>query len=284
MTRIAVLGPGAVGGLLAAALARAQQEVVLVGRPGSVEAVSGAGLEVQSPRFGTFRTRVRAHEALDVTGDVLVVAVKAPALAAALDRVTGTPAAVVPLLNGVEHVAVLGERFGERVVPGVIRVQAHRDGPARVVHRAPFVEVTLAEPGCPALEAALAAAGVDVGRDGDGVDVLWGKLTRLAALALATAAADAPLGEVRDDARAVCAEVATVARAEGAGLDAAGIADELDGLPDAASSSLRADVAAGAPHELDAIAGAVQRAAARHGLATPCTDRLAAAVAARALA
>ena len=52
---------------------------------------------------------------------------------------------------------------------------------------------------------------------------------------------------------------------------------ELRGLPDTASSSLRADLAAGAAdHELDAIAGAVLRAAARHGIDAPHTARLAA--------
>jgi 2-dehydropantoate 2-reductase len=214
---------------------------------------------------------------------VLLVAVKAPHLAAALERVAAPPTAVVPLLNGVEHLALLRERFPGRVVGGVVRVQAHRAGPAHVVHRAPFLTVTVAQPGVPALGDALARAGVDVAEGGSDAAVLWGKLARLAGLALATAAADAPLGAVRVDAEAVAAEVVAVADAEGAGLDAAAIIEELRGLPDAASSSLRADVAAGRPdHELDAIGGAVLRAAQRHGLPAPRTAELVARVAARA--
>jgi 2-dehydropantoate 2-reductase len=112
--------------------------------------------------------------------------------------------------------------------------------------------------------------------------VLWGKLARLAGLALATAAADAPLGTVRADAEAVAREVVAVANAEGAGLDGDVIVAELRALPDAASSSLRADVARRAPdHELDAIAGAVLRSARRHGLSAPHTETLAARVQAR---
>lgn len=279
MTRIAILGPGAVGGLLAGVLARAGEDVLLVGRDGLGPALD---VRISSPRFGDLAVSVPAADRVDAEGAVLVVAVKAPALEAALARVEGTPAAVVPLLNGVDHLEALRARFGDRVVAGVVRVQAHRDGPGLVVHRAPFLEVTLAEPGCRGLEEALARAGVDVVRGGSAAGVLWGKLARLAGLALATAAADAPLGEVREDARAVAREVVAVARAEGADLDADRVAAELDALPETASSSLRADLAAGAPHELDAIAGAVQRAGARHGVPTPATDRLALAVAERA--
>ncbi|MDQ3741880.1 MAG: ketopantoate reductase family protein, partial [Actinomycetota bacterium] len=38
--------------------------------------------------------------------------------------------------------------------------------------------------------------------------------------------------------------------------------------------SLHRDLAAGAPHELDAIAGAVLRAAARHGVPAPTVEEL----------
>ncbi|MBI5106441.1 MAG: ketopantoate reductase family protein, partial [Solirubrobacterales bacterium] len=107
------------------------------------------------------------------------------------------------------------------------------------------------------------------------------KLARLCGLALATAAADAPLGDVRGDAEAVAREVVAVAGAEGAALEEDALVAELRALPGAASSSLRADVAAGADDELDAIAGAVLRAAARHGLAAPRTAELAARVEAR---
>jgi 2-dehydropantoate 2-reductase len=283
MPEVAILGSGAVGALLGAALARAGTDTTLVTREGSAALLGRVGLQVDSPRFGDHHVWVRAQERLREPAGALLVAVKAPHLGAALERIDAEPGVVVPLLNGVEHLVPLRERFGERVVAGVVRVQAHRAGAAHVVHRAPFVAVTIAAPGAPALARALAAAGVDVADGGSEAAVLWGKLARLAGLALATAAADAPLGDVRDDAEAVAREVVAVAGAEGAALDADALVDELRGLPDGASSSLRADVSAGAPdHELDAIAGAVLRAAARHGLAVPRTTELAARVETRA--
>lgn len=282
MTRIAILGPGAVGGLLAALLQRAGEDVLLIGRDGLGPV---ARVAVRSPRFGDVEVAVPAAARLEAgDGDVLVVAVKAPALDDALTRIAGEPAAVVPLLNGVEHVEALRGRFGARVVAGVVRVQAHReqDGDRRlVVHRAPFLDVALAAPGCPPLEDALQAAGAGVASGAAEADVLWGKLSRLAALGLATAAAGRPLGDVRDDARAAAREVAAVARAEGAAIEAGRVIAELDGLPDAASSSLRADVDAGVRDELDAIGGAVLRAGARHGLDCPVVRGLVAGVEAR---
>jgi 2-dehydropantoate 2-reductase len=287
---VAILGSGAVGALVGAALSRNGTSATLVTREPTAALLGRVGLQVESPRFGDHHVWVRAQDRLAEPAGALLVAVKAPHLDAALERVEGEPEVVVPLLNGVEHVAALRQRFGDRVVGGVIRVQAHREGAAHVVHRAPFITITLADapPGPAAAAAArlattLRGAGIDVAAGGSEPAVLWGKLARLAGLALGTTAADAPLGEVRGDAEAVAREVVPVANAEGAGLDAEGLVAELRGLPDAASSSLRADVAAGAvDHELDAIAGAVLRAAARHGLEAPRTAALAARIDARA--
>jgi 2-dehydropantoate 2-reductase len=266
---IAILGSGAVGALLGAELTRAGTPTALVSTEASVEAIAREGVHVVSPAFGEHTERVRAVSALEAPPGVLLIAVKAPHLVAALERIAGEPEIVVPLLNGIDHMSLLRERFPD-VVAGTVRVQAHRDGRTTVVHRAPFLTVTLARP-----VAALEGAPFEVVVNEDEPTVLWGKLSRLAALALATTAHDAPLGDVREDAEAVAREVVLVARAERADVDAATVIEELRGLPDGASSSLRADIASGAPdHELDAIGGAVLRVAARHDIPVPKTQTL----------
>jgi 2-dehydropantoate 2-reductase len=283
---IAILGSGAVGALIGAELTRAGVATTLITRDTSAAAIEAHGITVTSPRFGDHTARVDVRTTLDEPADVLLVAVKAPQLADALKRVTATPATVVPLLNGVDHVATLREHFGtDTVVAGTVRVQAHRNSATQVVHRAPFLAITLADPGAPALEQALTAASIDVTTGASEADVLWAKLSRLAALALSTTAADAPLGDVRETAEAVAREVAAVATAEGAKIDADTVIAELRGLPDTASSSLRADIAQGTPdHELDAIGGAVLRAARCHDLLAPRTAELVARVQRRATA
>jgi 2-dehydropantoate 2-reductase len=279
---IAVLGAGGVGGLVAAALARVGRDVLVVAREPTAARIAAEGIRVESERLGTFTARPRAAARLDEPAHVLVVAVKAPALDEALERVASPVGLVVPLLNGVEHVARLRERF-RLVAASVIRVQSTRVAPGEIRHTSTFARVDLAPDrgSTRCFEDRLQRADLEAVVSDDEATVLWAKLVRLCPLALATAAADAPLGAVRSDPGraaelAACVrEAAAVARAEGAVVDAAAVQAELDGLPDDASSSLRRDVAAGAPHELDAIAGAVIRVGARHGLACPTVERLA---------
>jgi 2-dehydropantoate 2-reductase len=117
---------------------------------------------------------------------------------------------------------------------------------------------------------------------------MWGKLVRLNALALMTSAYDQPLGpirstpELRDELRACVEEAAAVANADGATVSPATVMAELTDAHDTLRSSMQRDIAAGVEPELDAIAGSVLRAAARHGLPCPTIERLAERVAKRA--
>ena len=107
-------------------------------------------------------------------------------------------------------------------------------------------------------------------------DVLWSKLVRLNALACTTAAAGRAdrRGRARTRSgargwRARSTRRRRSPRAEGAAVDPAATLVELMELGAGHTSSLHRDLAAGLDHELDAIAGAVMRAGARHGVATP---------------
>ncbi len=92
-------------------------------------------------------------------------------------------------------------------------------------------------------------------------------------MALLTTHAAAPVGTVRTERReemlAVVGEMAGVARAEGAGVDPEATVTALDGVHADMTSSMQRDAAAGRPIELEAIGGAVLRAAERHGSRCP---------------
>ena len=62
--RIAVLGPGGVGGLIAGLLARSGAEVVVIAREPTAEVIAERGLKVQSVMFGEVDVRVRARARL----------------------------------------------------------------------------------------------------------------------------------------------------------------------------------------------------------------------------
>jgi 2-dehydropantoate 2-reductase len=292
--RLAVLGPGGVGGLVAAALARAGEPVTVVGREETAAVIAARGIEVHSARLGDFTARPEVVSELEEPVDALFVATKATGLEAALGRVRADPALVVPLLNGLEHLAALRERFGGAVVAGVIRVESDRPKAGVVEHTSSVLRVDLASedprrrPALDALAERLDAAGVDAFVGDSEATVMWRKLVRLNALACTTSAYDLPIGpirdtpELRDELRGCVAETAAVAVAEGADVEAGAALEELWGLLPEHGSSLRRDIAAGRETELDAIAGAVLRAGARHGLECPTVARLAAQVAKRA--
>jgi 2-dehydropantoate 2-reductase len=288
---LAVLGPGGVGGFLAGALARAGEPVLVVAREETAAVIQEEGLQIESVRLGTFTTYPATSTALDVEAEVLLVATKAPALEAALERVRTPPRLVVPLLNGVEHLPRLRERFAgtpATVVAGSIRIAAERVAPGLVVHTSPLFRVDLAPHGpADALAHRLRAAEVPARVVDTEAEVLWSKLARLAPLALATAATGEPIGAVlahplhRETLRAAVSEVAAVAGAEGVPVDRERVLGELAALDPGQRSSLARDVLAGGPTELDAIGGAVLRAAARHGLPATAVGALVHAVAER---
>jgi 2-dehydropantoate 2-reductase len=298
---IAVLGPGGVGGLLAGVLHRAGSDVVVVARERTAATIGERGLRVQSVMFGDIYARVRSEPQLREQVDVLIVATKAAGLAEALERVEVDPKLVLPLLNGLDHLDVLRRRFEPgSVLAGAIRVEADRPEPGVVVHTSPFLLVDMAtheassRAGMEQLASELSGAGVPVRvRSSTSAsaeaEVMWSKLVRLNALACTTSAYDKLLGEIRStpalfaDLVAAIEEACAAGRAEGArDVDPATAIAELGRAHASLGSSMQRDIAAGRPPELDAIAGAVLRAARRHDLACPTIDRLAKVIAARA--
>ncbi|WP_230195925.1 ketopantoate reductase family protein [Streptomyces coriariae] len=309
--RHAILGAGGVGLALGAALARAGHEVVLVMRESSRARYHGV-IDVHSKLHGDLAVEARAVERLDEPVDVLWVTVKAPALDAALARVAPrlTPDSVVPLLNGLDHPRSLRTRFGPRQLVGAILIEAERTAPGRVTWNSLYAEVSLAttdgdhagdgpedrdhagdgpEGGAGTggrrlggLAEVLADAGLGCTPERDPASVLWRKLVLLLPLALATTAADGPLGIVRrrpelsallrDAAREACA----VAAADTVVVDDRNLLHTLDTLPGRTDTSLHRDVAAGVrPTELAALTEPVLRRARDHHVAVPALTELA---------
>jgi 2-dehydropantoate 2-reductase len=293
--RVAILGPGGVGGLLAGALEQHDTEVVVVARESTAELISRRGLRVSSVSLGDLHTRPRAVTRLEEPVDALIVATKAAGLRPALQRIATEPALVLPLLNGLDHIAVLRERFEvSSVLAGTIRVEADRPEPGVVVHTSPFLLIEMAahDPAVgermQALAETLSDAGVPTRMQESEAQVMWSKLVRLNALACTTSAYDKLLGEIRStpglrvDLVEAIEEGCAVGRAEGAqDVDPAKAIGELEQAHATLGSSMQRDIAAGRVPELDAIPGSVLRAAERHGLHCPTIERLVAMIRAR---
>ncbi|MFF8030678.1 MULTISPECIES: ketopantoate reductase family protein [unclassified Streptomyces] len=281
---VAVLGPGGVGGLLAALLSRAGHRVICLAGDETVRTLRERGVRVRSGRFGDFTARVEADTELREPVDACLIAVKHTALDASLARVPAAAAGdglVVPFLNGVEHPAALRARFRpDRVAPAMIRVESTRVAPGVVEHGSPFAEIDLTGDPVPrarldALAAAFEAAGPSAGVLDDETAALWAKLSFLAPMALLTTRYGVPLGVVRtthrEELTALVTETAAISRACGGPGDPARALARYDTFPPRMKSSMQRDAEAGRPLELDAIGGALLRAAGRHGVPAPVT-------------
>ena len=295
MRSVAILGPGGVGGFLAGALARAGGDVTLVAREETAAALAHDGLRIRSVRIGDFAASPAAASSLDGPVDALFVATKAVGLEQALERVAGLePRIVLPLLNGLDHLAVLRSHYGSRAVAGSIRIESTRTRTGEIDQTSPFLRIDMAsaDPAMAGplaeLAALLEAAEVPARVMGSEAQAMWEKLVRLNAIACATSAWDLPLGAIRDDPErraaleACVREGAAVAAAEGASVEPADTVAELDDAHAELRTSMQRDIAAGRAPEIDAIPGSVLRAAARHGLRCPTIERLAGLAAERA--
>ncbi|MFC4946430.1 ketopantoate reductase family protein [Pseudonocardia sp. GCM10023141] len=267
-TRTAVLGAGAVGGMLGLMLADAGHDVTLLASDTTSTAVNTAGLTLRSARYGERTAPVVARPWLAAPVDRLFVAVKAPDLLAALARVPAgllAGAVVAPLLNGIDHVPLLRAVFPQsRVVPMTVAVEATRVAPGVIEHLSPFADyaVTTADTDVAEL---LAAAGLDaVATAPDESTLLWRKLSFLAPFALLTTHAMAPAGAARearpDLVEGLVGEAVAAAAAGGAAIVGAAVLERLRGLPATMKSSMLKDAEVGATLELDAIAGPILRA------------------------
>jgi 2-dehydropantoate 2-reductase len=269
--------------LVGTALASLGEEVAMVVRPEKLASYP-RNLSLERPASsdsGSITAPAKAVAELKDPVDVLWIATKTYELQTALESVQIVPVCVVPLLNGVDHVAALRARFGEeRVVPATIAVEAERIAPGRFIQRSPFVRLNVARSGESLLGAIVARLG-NLGFTCQFIPneqtLLWSKLCFLAPFALATSASGMNVGQILADGgwklklSSAIAEACAVANASGAEVDAAQIRAVFESMPPAMRSSMQKDLAAGRQLELDAIGGPIVRGGDRYGIEVTTT-------------
>jgi 2-dehydropantoate 2-reductase len=301
---ITIVGAGAIGGWIAAKLAIAGEQVSLLARGDTLRLVRAEGLLLEQ-NGEEFVAKVEASDdvaALDAQ-DVVIIAVKAPALPALapeLGGLIGSDTMIVPMLNGVPWWFVDGEPLSsvdpggaiaqalpvERIIGCVVHASCSRSAPNRIAVKHAD-KLILGEPGggmsdrVSGLCALFKRAGIHC-EASDNVRrsiwyKLWGNATINPLSALTRATADTILAdpECRVWMLEGMAELAQIGAAIGCPISESGEDRmQVTARLGAFKTSMLQDVEAGRPIELEALLGGPREIAERNGIATPALDRL----------
>jgi 2-dehydropantoate 2-reductase len=291
---IVVVGAGAIGGWVAARLAGAGNRVMALTSRGpleNIEIIEGDATE--TIRLAQF----------EGPADVLIIAVKAPALPAVASSLS-TPIApqtlIIPMLNGVPWWFVEGQRLSsvdpdgsiaaalplEQIIGCVVHASCSRTATGTIVVKHAD-KLIIGEPNgedserLARLYALFNRAGLKPDQTGNVRRAMWYKLWGNATInplsALTRASCDLILADPECRAWMLdgMAELATIGAAIGcpiseSGEDRMAVTARLGAF----KTSMLQDVEAGRPIELEALVGAPREIARRFGIATPALDRL----------
>lgn len=277
---IALIGPGAIGTTVAAALHEAGHTPTLCGRSahGNLQLRVDDGGVVIVP--GPVRT--------DAAGvgqpfDLVFLAVKATQIADAapwLAACCGPDTVLCVLQNGVEqHALVTPYLAGGPVLPAVVWFPAQREADGSVWLRGQARLTVPDAPGSNLVLDALRGSRCAVDVAADFTSIAWHKLLRNAASGLMALTGRRAGMFARPDitalALAYLREGLTVARADGATLADTvpqELVDFFQRAPSDLGTSILTDREANAPLEWDIRNGVIQRRGRDHGIATPISD------------
>jgi 2-dehydropantoate 2-reductase len=297
MADCCVVGPGGVGGYLAAILAAGGLDVAVVARGPHGAAIARDGLRLDDPErpgLPPARVKVAATLAEAAPAAVVVLAVKhasLPALTAELPAYLARcpdQTAVLVVQNGVAQLdGPLPAAAQGRLLAGSVYIFSHVEEPGLVkVLGGPrayrFGPLDRGDAALRERAGAIAARWSDAGllavAEDDGRRTCWEKLCLLAPLSGITALTGCTVGEFRElpdmmqTFRTLCDEVRRVAVAEGVAIDSGvvdGAVQRIATTEAGGRSSLQRDLAAGRDSELEVLLGDVVRRADAHGVEVP---------------
>jgi len=315
--KICVYGAGAIGGLMAAWLARSGHEVSVVARGAQLDAIRRDGLRVQSKgKTDSFNIKAESDPARLGAQDYVLVTVKAQSLTHIAETVApllGKDTSVVTAMNGVPWWFFHGLKGrdarlesldpggklaraipAERVVGCVIHLAASTPEPGLVSHNMGS-KLILGEPGgkntarTKRIAEALAAAGFEIVVTEAIEKEFWVKLlgnvsfNPVSALTVTTADQLIQNEEVKAYMVEIMREVLAIGRAVGvdANIDPEARIDMARALGRFKTSMLQ-DLEAGKPLEIDGLLAGTLEIARQAGVRAPFTESLFGLIRARA--
>jgi 2-dehydropantoate 2-reductase len=281
VSKIAVMGAGAVGCYYGAMLARAGHRVTMIGRPAHVEAMRTNGLVLETSSFSEVLRVEATTEADGVKGaDLVLFCVKSDDTLQAGKEIApylGPETAVISLQNGVDNAARLETVLGRPVTPAAVYVAVEMAGAGHVKHHGRGDLVLGQSRSSPDFASAFTAAGVPTEVSENVIGELWAKLAVNCAYNAISAIGQLSYGRmtavegVRDVMRDVVAECLAVAAQQNVRLPddifntVLGLAELM---PNQLSSTAQ-DLARGRRSEIGHLNGYVVRTGQACGVSTP---------------
>lgn len=286
--RILIVGAGATGGAFGARLLQAGRDVTFLVRERRAEQLRAEGLRFSAPD-GEVTLDVDCVTELEPgnTFDLIIIALKAPALEAAIEQIrpaVGVSTLIMPLLNGMSHIDQLVEVFGPQVLGGLVKIVATLDPTGRAIQMTPLSTMTIGRlDGSPVpdvITRALDVPGVHLSVTDDVVGRLWDKWTFIAAAGVVSCLFRAEVRDILEAdgeplIRQAIDECEAVAAAAGHPVSRRGHEGSVDMLTEPGShftSSLYRDLQSGDPLEGEHILGDMAARARALDVATPLLD------------
>lgn len=297
--RIAVVGAGAIGGFVAAALARSGEDVAVVARGAHLDAIRSHGITVRG-ELGDFSARVRASDDLTELGDfdAVLLSFKAHQWAALLPMLeptvrAGTPVVTLqngvpfwfartPPLQSVDPGGVIGAAIPEGAVIGAVVHQSGYIARPGLIVQSGGMRYPIGDPDggvgatARALCDAFARAGLQAQPDENVRERVWYKLLNNACANPLSAITGMDTGAMHDDPATLARMKALMGEALAVG-QALGLTRNVTvekRMPEHTGTvgnktSMLQDIEAGRPTELDPIVGAIIELGERVNVPTP---------------
>ncbi len=206
--KILVVGAGAIGGYFGARLLQAGRDVTFLVRPGRKAALASGGLVVKSPRGDVKIDNPPMLLANEIAApfDLIILSCKAYDLDSAIASIApavGEETAILPLLNGMNHLDQLVARFSEKnVLGGQCVIATTMDDAGAIIHLNNMHSLTFGEraggrtPRIDTIAEVLGGAGFDVTASENILLEMWEKWVFLSTLAASTSLMRATIGDI----------------------------------------------------------------------------------------
>jgi len=287
--RILMAGAGATGGYFGARLAQAGQDVTFLVRERRFQQLQTNGLVLQTPQ-GTEKLEPQLIQARSLSGHygLIMITVKSFALEQVMEDIApavGPDTLIMPILNGMRHIATLQQRFGDdKVIGGLCKINATLGESGEVIQMTPLHQLYYGaldgnnDARLQRVDAALRTSQVDNRFSDNIMDELWEKWLLLSTLGAVCCLARGDTQQILTTRggeallQGIFSEILAVISAEGyqpRPAVTARIFELLNNPETPMTSSMYRDLTQGFDIEADQVIGDLLLRAKRKGLITP---------------